>query len=59
MQETITTMSFRNEHVLTTTKKLEVTKRVELTTISCILALPIEFVEVLVVVVSTRVEKLK
>jgi len=60
VQAAIIATSFRNEHVVTTTKEPKpFNGGVELVIVTCTLFLPIEFVETLVVVVSTQVRELE
>jgi hypothetical protein len=57
METTIVSTSFRSAHVITTIEEPEpIRRRVELTVVSYTLPLPIEFVEILVVV---RLEELQ
>ncbi len=60
MQASIVVTSFRNEHVVTITKEpKQIRGGVELAIISCTLYLPIEYVEVPIVTISTQVEGLE
>jgi hypothetical protein len=60
VQATIIATSSWNEHVVITTKEPKPFNRgVELVIVTCTLFLPIEFVETLVVVVSTQVKELE
>jgi len=59
VQASIVATSFQSEHVVTTTKEPKPIKGVELAIISCTLYLPIEYVEVPIVTISTQVEGLE